>query len=369
MTGRISRLSWLPLIFATASLAGFFPSDAVAVGMPAAGAISTDLASLSALGSASSASSASWGTNSTQLWAGAAATFVGLFGLGLLVIPRHRVARERLGIGTSRSVRTMGIKSASAVEQALERHGRRTDVATDLGIARISMTPGEYVGVVALLAIVVGFVCLFISGPFLAVVGASTVCVIARATVTRTVAKRRAAFAEQLPDVLQLITSALRSGFGLTQALQSVAEEAEEPASSEVAQVVAEARLGRDLSDAMRSMAHRMDSQDLDWVVAAIDINRDTGGNLSEILANVSATIRERHQLDRQVATLTAEGRLSIRILIVLPFLMGLWQWRANPDNFDELTSGTGLALVGIAAVLMILGVFWARRIVTSLET
>lgn len=316
-----------------------------------------------------SAASPSTAANSMQFWAGATAIFLGLFSLGLVFIPRHRVARERLGIGSPRSVRTMGIKSASVVEQALERHGRRADVATALGIARIGMTPGEYVGVVALLAIVVGLVCLFIGGPLLALFGAAAVCVLARATVTRAVAKRRAAFADQLPDVLQLITTAMRSGFGLTQALESVAEEAEEPASSEVAQLIAEARLGRDLSDAMRSMARRMRSQDLDWVVAAIDINRDTGGNLSEILTNVSATIRERHHLARQVDTLTAEGRLSIRILIVLPFLMALWQWRANPDNFDDLTSGTGLVLLGLAALLMVLGVFWARRIVTSLET
>ncbi len=77
-------------------------------------------------------------------------------------------------------------------------------------------------------------------------------------------------------------------------------------------------------------------------MVSAIDINRDTGGNLSEILDRVSATIRERGRIARQVRTLTAEGRLSARILIALPFLMLAWQWRANPDNFELLTYGVG---------------------------
>ena len=92
----------------------------------------------------------------------------------------------------------------------------------------------------------------------------------------------------------------------------------------------------------MRALARRMESKDLEWVVAAIDINRDTGGNLSEILNTVSATIRERQRMARHVATLTAEGRMSARILTVLPLLMALWQWRANPDNFALLTHGAG---------------------------
>ena len=149
----------------------------------------------------------------------------------------------------------------------------------------------------------------------------------------RTKAKRQAAFADQLPDVLQLVTTALRSGYGLTQALDSVAEEAEEPARSEFAHVLVEARLGRDLSEAMRALAQRMESEDLEWVVAAIDINRDTGGNLSEILNTVSATIRERQRMARQVRTLTAEGRLSARILTVLPLADGLLAVAGQPGQ------------------------------------
>jgi hypothetical protein len=96
-----------------------------------------------------------------------------------------------------------------------------------------------------------------------------------------------------------------------------------------------------------------MQSKDLEWVVGAIDINRETGGNLSEVLDSVSATIRERGRIARQVRTLTAEGRLSARILIALPLLMLVWQWRANPDNFELLTYGVGLVALVVAGILM----------------
>ena len=107
-------------------------------------------------------------------------------------------------------------------------------------------------------------------------------------------AKRQAAFADQLPDVLQLVTTALRSGYGITHAIESVSEEAEEPARSEFGHVLLEVRMGRDLSDSMRVLAERMQSKDLGWVVSAIEINRGPGGNLSEILQTVSTTIRAR---------------------------------------------------------------------------
>jgi tight adherence protein B len=102
-----------------------------------------------------------------------------------------------------------------------------------------------------------------------------------------------------------------------------------------------------------------MDNVDLEWVIGAIDINRDTGGNISETLGQVSLTVRDRERMQRQVLTLTAEGRLSARILIGLPILMGLWQWRTNPEAFALLFSGFGLFALICGAVLMLIGGFW----------
>jgi tight adherence protein B len=306
-------------------------------------------------------------TSSFSLWLGATGLFVGLFMLGLLLFPRGRVSKARLGIEKPRSASEMGTRAISAVEVALERGGRRAQLATALAVADISMKPAEFVATVAVVAIVAGLVGLLLGGPLLGLIVALAVCLAVRVHVSRTKAKRQAAFADQLPDVLQLVTTALRSGYGLTQALDSVAEDAEEPARSEFTHVLVESRLGRDLSESMRALAQRMASEDLEWVVAAIDINRETGGNLSEILSTVGATIRERQRMVRQVRTLTAEGRLSARILTVLPLLMAFWQWRMNPVSFALLTHGGGLVALGIGAILMILGTLWIRRIVNSL--
>lgn len=308
------------------------------------------------------------GTSSSTLpWAGVAAVFAGLFGLGILLLPRAHVSKARMGIEKPRRARDMGKRTISAVDEALQRHGKRTDLAQALAVSDISTPPAQFVGTVALVAVVGGLVGLLVQGPLLALAVFVAICLGTRVYVGRAMAKRRAAFADQLPDVLQLVTTALRSGFGLTQALEAVAEEAEEPARGEFAQVLVESRLGRDLPNAMRSLADRMQSDDLEWVVGAIEINRDTGGNLSEILATVGATIRERRRIARQVDTLTSEGRLSIRILTVMPVVLAVWQWRANPDNFELLTSGSGLVVLGIALFFMALGTFWARRIVHSI--
>jgi tight adherence protein B len=236
-----------------------------------------------------------------------------------------------------------------------------------LSVANISVQPGDFIARVAIIAFVLGLVGLLIGGPVIALLAAATACVAVWFYVRRTKAKRQAAFADQLPDVLQLVTTALRSGYGITQALDSVADEAEEPARSEFAHVLVESRLGRDLSDAMRALAQRMESKDLEWVVSAIDINRETGGNLSEVLTGVSTTVRERQRMARHVRTLTAEGRLSARILTALPFLMALFQWRTNPEHFALLTQGVGLAALITAGVLLVLGTIWVRKIVNSI--
>jgi len=162
-----------------------------------------------------------------------------------------------------------------------------------------------------------------------------------------------------------MLIASLRSGFGLNQALEVLAEEAEEPARSEFAQVAAESRMGRDLSDSLRALSQRMDSQDLDWVVGAIDINRDTGGNLAEILDNVNSTMRERQRIGRKVRTHTAEGRLSAKIMMAIPCLLFLLQWRVNPEGTSNFFSGLGLVALGTALVLMFLGWLWIRKIVS----
>jgi tight adherence protein B len=244
----------------------------------------------------------------------------------------------------------------------LERHGKRQGLAQALVLADIDTDPGRFALRVLVASLLTGVVGLLVH-PLLALVGFVVPALAARAWVGFKGSRRQNQFAEQLADTLQMLIASLRSGFGLNQSLEVLTEEAEEPARSEFAQVAAESRMGRDLSDSLRALSQRMDSRDLDWVVGAIDINRDTGGNLAEILDNVNGTIRERQRIGRKVRTHTAEGRLSAKIMIALPCLLFLLQWRVNPEGTSNFFSGLGLVALSTAVVLMFLGWLWIRKI------
>lgn len=177
--------------------------------------------------------------------------------------------------------------------------------------------------------------------------------------------KRSAAFTAQLDSTLQLLAGSLRSGFGIMQALGTVAEEAESPTSDEFARVLGEVRLGRDLGDALRASGARVDTPDYDWAIQAIDISREVGGNLAEVLDNVSITIRQRNTLRRQVVSLSAEGRVSGVILFGLPIVMALWMQISNPDYLGVLYTRTGgQAALLFGVFLLIVGGAWMRKIV-----
>jgi tight adherence protein B len=232
-----------------------------------------------------------------------------------------------------------------------------------LALADIDLDAGSFALRVIVASVLLGIVSLLIS-PVLALVLMVLPYICARSWVSYKGAKRQEKFAEQLPDFLRSIIMSLRSGFGLMQSLETAIEEAQDPIKSEVARVLAEIRMGRDLPEAMAALSQRMDNDDLEWVVGAIDINRETGGNLSEILHTVNTTIRDRQRIRRKVRTLTAEGRLSARILTILPPIIALWQWRAHPEGFDKLLHGPGLIVLFSCAGLMFVGWLWIKRIV-----
>ena len=147
----------------------------------------------------------------------------------------------------------------------------------------------------------------------------------------RFAASRRARkFEAQLPQILLLISTSLRSGFGLPQALDAVARDAAEPAGKEFSRALAETRIGTDISDALERVGVRMESKSMHWTVMAIRIQREVGGNLADTLRTTAGTLRERESLHRQVATLSAEGRLSAYILVALPIFIFIYMTRVN---------------------------------------
>jgi tight adherence protein B len=149
------------------------------------------------------------------------------------------------------------------------------------------------------------------------------------------------------------------------QALDTVAREIPQPAAIEFQRVVAEIRLGRPTDDALEALASRVGSPDFRWAVLAVNIQREVGGNLAEILDNVADTLRERAMMRRQIRVLTAEGRLSAWVLAGLPIAIGIYMFAVNPDYIGLLfTTKLGLFMLGTALVLLVLGVLWMRKIV-----
>jgi len=184
--------------------------------------------------------------------------------------------------------------------------------------------------------------------------------------VLRFLAERRAKkFERVLPDVLMLVSTSLRSGFGLPQALDGVARDAAEPAAKEFSRALAETRIGTDIADALDHAALRMGSKSLRWTTMAIRIQREVGGNLAETLVTTASTLRERESLFRQVRALSAEGRLSAYILVAIPIFLFLYLTVVNYEYISLLwTRPMGLLMLGASIISIIIGLIWMRRIV-----
>ena len=177
--------------------------------------------------------------------------------------------------------------------------------------------------------------------------------------------RRKSAFQQQLPDTLQLLAGSLAAGYSLPQAVDTVTRESAGPMAVELNKAIVEARLGVPMEDALETIARRMNSVDFAWVVMAIRIQREVGGNLSEVLNSVAATMRERERLRRQVEVLSAEGRLSAVILGLLPILFIVYLTIARPEYLSTLiTTPLGLVMCVVGLVLLIAGVFWLRKVV-----
>src|SRR4249920_1964354 len=170
---------------------------------------------------------------------------------------------------------------------------------------------------------------------------------------------------EQLPDVRPIMASSLGAGHSCLQALDTTAKEIAQPAATEFQRVVAEIRLGRSAEDALGALAERVGSSDFKWAVLAVNIQREVGGNLAEILDTVADTLRERATLRRQIKVLTAEGRLSAWVLGALPIGIALYLYATNPNYIGKLFESTyGIIMVGGGLFLMVVGILWMRKIV-----
>jgi Flp pilus assembly protein TadB len=245
--------------------------------------------------------------------------------------------------------------------------GIEENLALRLDLAGIGRDPAEWVlaGCGASLVLVIVLTVLFGSVLIALVLGALAGWLGMKFGLNFLIQRRRAKFADQLPDMLQFVAGSLRSGFSLGQGLDAAVWEDTQPVASEFSRALAESRIGVDLEDALDQVADRMESADLRWTVIAIRIQRETGGNLAEVLGNTVETMRERAMLKRHVRGLSAEGRLSAIILVSLPIFIGGWIFLTRRSYLRPMyTSTVGIIMFIIAALLVVGGALWMRKLV-----
>ncbi|MCL1920831.1 MAG: type II secretion system F family protein [Kiritimatiellaeota bacterium] len=177
--------------------------------------------------------------------------------------------------------------------------------------------------------------------------------------------RRRLKFNLQLVDALGSMSNALRAGFSINQAFETVVQAGEKPISQEFDVMLQQMRVGMNFFDALQSLDQRVGSDDLTLVVTAIDIARRTGGNLTEIFDKISLTIRERMRIERRVRTLTAQGKLQGIIVALMPVLLGIAMTFLKPDMMIPFfKSVSGMASVGGMFLLIMIGWYFIKRII-----
>jgi tight adherence protein B len=324
-----------------------------------------------------------WVAPDWLLWAGLGVFALGLLAVAVLLVPSRPAPMTIADRVTAYSTRVTGLEdhhaakapsepvldqAKAAAASVLEHNSALNDRMTRrLAAAGSEFKPSEWLLVhigTVLAAGVVGFLLgrgSIIVGLLFMVIGFVLPPVYLRVMTNR----RRRAFDNALPEVLQLLSGALSAGLSLAQAVDTVVREGPEPIASEFKRVLVEARIGVSIEDAFEGVAARFQSKDFGWAVMAIRIQRQVGGNLAELLTTVAATMRERQFLRRHVRALSAEGRLSAIILCILPVGFLGFFLLTNPSFLDPLIHdprGWFLSIFGV--IWMSIGVFAMSRMV-----
>lgn len=244
--------------------------------------------------------------------------------------------------------------------------GSSQKIAQDLARADLKLTPSEFV-LINVGAVLVGFlVVLLLSNKnlILALLGGVAGFYVPRLYVRQLQARRLNAFNDQLGDTLILLANSLRSGYSLLQSMETVARDMAAPVSLEFARVVREIGLGLTMEESLHHLLERINSDDLDLIITAINIQHEVGGNLAEILDTIAHTIRERVRIKGQIKALTAQQRMSGTIISLMPIVVGLWLFMTNPNYISGLWKDTcGIMMLIFGAVTMVIGYILIRRI------
>ena len=295
----------------------------------------------------------------------AGALAAGSFAVLAAPVSRLPKARRQSGTPSDGLVAAVGDGLTALIDRSLRARGWLPFSAVEVELAGLSTTPAALATTVLLAAFTVVIVVTVLSNIVVGLLVALLVPVVVKVVLSHRTSQRRAMFADQLEQTLQILSSGLRAGHSMPHAIDATSREADEPMGPELVRIVNENRLGRDLVEAMKQTAVRMDNDDFAWVADAVAIQRDTGGNLSAIIDRVAETIRIRSEIRAQVHALSAEGRISALVLMALPLVVAGMYTLLNPSYMSLLvTERIGLILLSGCAVLYVISVFWLRAIV-----
>ncbi|RJU02675.1 type II secretion system protein F [Arthrobacter frigidicola] len=231
--------------------------------------------------------------------------------------------------------------------------------------AGIKSSPAE-VTVFVLAASVVSAVVVGVSlHPVLGILAAAATPLVAKLVLNMRTNRRRRKFDSQLPDTIQTLIGGLRAGHSVMRSIDAVAVDADAPTSEELSRIINETRIGKDAQHAIEDAAHRMDSEDFEWIAQAIQIHREVGGDLAEVLEHVAETIRERSEIKGMIRSLSAEGIMSAFILMGLPVAIAVLFRFINPTYMAVLVEHPlGIAMIVLSVVMYAIGGFWLSRMV-----
>jgi tight adherence protein B len=251
----------------------------------------------------------------------------------------------------------------------VESSGWGEGIARELARADLKLRAGEYLILILLFGIGLGLITWFIAGQsvIIAVIGMLVGAFFPRIYVRRQQSQRLILFNDQLADMLNLMVNGLRAGYSTMQAMEAVGKELPPPISVEFRRVVQEMQLGIPTEQALDNLIRRIPSDDLDLVIAAMNVQREVGGNLAEILDTISHTIRERVRIKGEIRVLTAQVMYSGRFLAMMPLFIFGALWLLNRsymmEFFNPETRIVGIIMLTIGALMIISGYFVMTRI------
>ena len=269
---------------------------------------------------------------------GAVALLMLLVGVVITATSERTLVEQRLGRYLEDEVQTKATRGDKAspvgdwLNTRLEKSSWGGSISRELARADLKLKPGEYLALMVIFAMGVGFVSWYIFGRSIifAIPGAFVGSMLPRFYVRRQQGQRLIRFNNQLADMLNLMVNGLRAGYSSMQAMEAVSREMPPPISDEFRRVVQELQLGLSMERALDNLLRRIPSDDLDLVVAAMNVQREVGGNLAEILDTISHTIRERVRIKGEIRVLTSQVLYSGRFLAMMPILISLAMFALN---------------------------------------